>query len=436
MMLGTPMTGIIGTLILFALLALGVPIGVGLGLVGLVGTVIVIGLEPALIKSGVLLFDTMTRYELGTLPLFLLVAHLCFSADASRDLFDAAARMVGHRRGGLALASVGGCAAFGAVNGSSLATAATVGLVALPEMRQRGYSDSFATGTLAAGGTLGPLIPPSGALIVFGIIAEQSIGTLFTAAIVPAITQMLLYMAAIAIIVRLKPGIAPPGERYSWPERWAALKRIADLMVLITLVIAGIAVGWFTPSEAASVGVVGAMLIAARRRRLTRANVYRAVEETLRMSGMITLIIVGALIFSVFVSITGLADGIGDLVRGLHAGPVPTMIAVAVILLLLGSVLDGLALMLLATPILMPIATAMHLSPIWFGIFLIRAMEIGFVHPPIGMNLYVIHGIAPDVPLGKIFRGVVPFLLADLLHLLVIILVPTMVTFLPALLAK
>jgi tripartite ATP-independent transporter DctM subunit len=435
-MMGTPATGLTGVLILFGLLALGVPIGVALGTVGLVGSAIVLGFEPALIKSAVILFETMTRYELGTLPLFLLVAHLCFSADASRDLFDAAAKLLGHRRGGLALASVGGCAAFGAVNGSSLATAATVGLVALPEMRQRGYSDSFATGTLAAGGTLGPLIPPSGALIVFGIIAEQSIGTLFTAAIVPAITQMLFYMAAIAIVVRLRPGIAPPTERVSWAERWAALKRIIDLLALIALIIVGIAVGWFTPSEAASVGCVGAALIALRRGRLTRANVYRAMEETLRTSGMITLIIVGALIFSVFVSITGLTDGIAGLVKGLHAGPAPTMFVVAIILLLLGSVLDGLALMLLTTPILLPIAVSLHLSPIWFGIFLIRAMEIGFVHPPIGMNLYVIHGIAPDVPLGKIFRGVVPFLIADLFHLILIILVPTMVTFLPAVLAR
>jgi tripartite ATP-independent transporter DctM subunit len=435
-MTAAPAIGLAGVAILFAMLALGVPIGVSLGLVGLVGMALTLGLEPALIKSGVVLFDTVTRYELGTLPLFLLVAHLCFSADASRDLFAAAARFVGHRRGGLALASVGGCAAFGAVNGSSLATAATVGLVALPEMRSRGYADSFATGTLAAGGTLGPLIPPSGALIVFGIIAEQSIGTLFTAAIVPALTQMLFYMAAIAILVRLRPGIAPPTPRAGWPERWRALARIADLLLLIGLIISGIAIGWFTPSEAASVGCIGALLISARRRRLSWASLTRALEETLRTSGMITVIIVGALLFSVFVSITGLTDAIGNFLGALGTGPVVTMLIVAVILLLLGSVLDGLALMLLTTPILLPIVTSLHLSPIWFGIFLIRAMEIGFIHPPIGMNLYVIQGIAPDVPLGRIFRGVIPFLIADLIHLVLIILLPGMVMLLPGLLAR
>lgn len=430
------MIGTIGILCLFALLAFGVPIGVALGMVGIVGLATLLGPEPALIKSGVVLFDTMTRYELGTLPLFLLVAHLCFSAEASRDLFDAAARLVGHRRGGLAVASVGGCAAFGAVNGSSLATAATIGLVALPEMRGRGYAPEFATGTIAAGGTLGPLIPPSGALIVFGIIAEQSIGTLFTAALLPALTQMLLYLAAIGLLVRFRPDIAPPVPRASWAERRAALARVGDVLLLIAVVIVGITLGWFTPSEAASIGCVGALLIAARRRRLSRAVLYKAIEETLRTSGMITVIIVGALIFSVFVSVSGLTDALADLITGLGLGPKGTMVAVALVLLVLGSVLDGLALMLLATPILLPIAVSVHLSPIWFGVFLIRAMEIGFVHPPIGMNLYVIHGIAPDVPLGRIFKGVLPFLAADLLHLLLIILFPVMVTFLPGLLAR
>lgn len=435
-MIASPAIGLIGILILFGVLALGVPIGVALGLVGIGGTMFVLGVEPGLIKAGVITFDTMTRYELGTLPLFLLVAHLCFSADASRDLFDAAARLLGHRRGGLALASVGGCAAFGAVNGSSLATAATVGMVALPEMRSRGYSDSLATGTLAAGGTLGPLIPPSGALIVFGIIAEQSIGTLFTAAIIPALTQMLLYMAAIAILVRLKPEIAPPTPCASWQERFEGLARVIDLLLLILVMISGIALGWFTPSEAASIGCVGALLIAWRRGRLNRHTLFKALDETLRTSGMITLIVIGALVFSVFISITGITGAIGAFLEGLHAGPTVTMLAIAAILLLLGSVLDGLALMLLTTPILLPIVTGQHLSPIWFGIFLVRAMEIGFVHPPIGMNLYVIHGIAPDVPLGRIFRGVVPFLIADLFHLLMIILLPAMVMFLPGLLAR
>jgi tripartite ATP-independent transporter DctM subunit len=380
----------------------------------------------------VLLFETLTRYELGTLPLFMLMAHLCFAAGASRDFFDVAARFLGHRRGGLAIASVAGCAGFGSINGSSLATTATIGLVALPEMRQRGYSDALATGSVAAGGTLGQMIPPSGALIVFGIIAEQSIGTLFTAAIIPGLTQMLSYFLVIVLLVGMRPGIAPRLPRADWSVRLSALRRVVDIGVLVVIVTGGIAMGWVTPSEAAAVGATGAFLVCLLRRRLNRTTVYRALEDTLKTSGLIYLVIVGALIFAAFISVTGLTDAIGQSIAGLGMGPIGTMLLIAVFLLIIGSVLDGLALMLLTTPILLPLVTDLGLSPIWFGIFLVRAMEIGFVHPPIGMNLYVIQGIAPDVPLGRIFKGVVPFLGADLVHLVLLVLFPAIALGLPA----
>ncbi len=423
---------LLGICALLLLLVMGMPIGIGLGLVGLVGLITTLGLEPALIKAGVVFFETVTRYELGTLPLFMLMAHLCFAANASRDFFDVAARMFGHRRGGLAVASVAGCAGFGAINGSSLATTATIGLVALPEMRRRGYSDALATGSVAAGGTLGQMIPPSGALIVFGIIAEQSIGALFTAAIVPGLTQMLSYFLVIALLVQWRPGIAPRLPRASWAERRAALWRMLDIGILILAVIGGIAMGWVTPSEAAAVGAAGAFLVCIRRRRLSFDTLRRALEDTLKTSGLIYLVIIGALVFSTFISITGLTDVIGLGLRDLGMGPVGTMLLVAVFLLLIGSVLDGLALMLLTTPILLPLVTQMGLSPIWFGIFLVRAMEIGFVHPPIGMNLYVIRGVAPDVPLARVFKGVLPFLAADLVHLVLLVLFPVLALGLPA----
>ncbi len=434
MSFATPETGLVGVLILFVLLVMGLPIGAALGLVGIGGLALVLGFEPALIKSSVTLLHSASSYELGTLPLFLLMAHLCFSANASRDLFDAAASLIGHRRGGLASASVAGCAAFGSINGSSLATAATIGMAALPEMRRRGYADSLATGAVAAGGTLGQMIPPSGALIVFGIIAEQSIGTLFTAAIVPGITQFLFYLAVVAIVARLRPELAPPTPRVPWRERWAAVRRVADVLGLVFVVIGGIALGWFTPTEAASIGVAGALLLSAFRRRLTWRNLLHAFEETLRTSGMIYIVVIGAILFSVFVSVTGLAETLGMLITGAGGSPFVTVLLMALLLLLLGSVLDGLALMLLTTPILLPIIVHMGLSPIWFGIFLIRAMEIGFIHPPIGMNLYVIQRISGGVPIGEIFRGVVPFLLSDLLHLLLLILFPVIALGLPELL--
>lgn len=425
------MNGLLGVIALLTLLALGIPIGVAMGLVGLVGLTLLLGFEPALIKSGVLLFETYSRYELGVLPLFLFMAHMCFAAGASRDFFDAAAKFVGHRRGGLALASIAGCAGFGAVSGSSLATAATIGLVGLPEMRNRRYSDALATGSIAAGGTLGSLTPPSGAIIVFGILSEQSIGKLFTAALIPALTQAVLYMIVIVLLCHWRPSIAPPAPRAPWSERWSALLRVVDVAGLVTIVLGGIAVGWFTPTEAASIGATLSLLLCAWRKKFSLTALRKALADTLKTTGMLYTVIVGALIFAVFMSVTGLAEQVAALLAHFHGGPMLTMIIITLLLLVLGSVLDGLALMLLATPILLPIVVGLGLSPIWFGIFLIRTMEVGFVHPPIGINLYVIQNIAPDVPLTRIFKGVVPFLAADFLHIALLLAFPAMVLALP-----
>jgi C4-dicarboxylate transporter DctM subunit len=432
--MATAATGLVGVAVLFALLLAGVRIGIALGLVGVAGLAVVLGLEAAMIKGGVVVVETLTRYELGTLPLFLLMAQVFFAADASRDLFDAAARFVGHRRGGLAYAAVGGCAGFGTINGSSLATAATVGMVALPEMRSRGYADTLATGSVAAGGTLGQMIPPSGALIVYGIIAEQSIGTLFTAAIIPGVTQLLFYILVIWLLVRWRPDLGPTSPRASWRERAIALARIWDMMLLVALVIGGIAFGWMSPPEAAAIGAAGALVIAGIRRRLNRAMLREAFERTLETSGLILLVIIGALIFSVFVSVTGLPEAVAGAIDALGLGPLGTLLLIAIFLLLLGSVLDGLALMLLTTPILLPIVTDAGMTAIWFGIFITRAIEIGFVHPPLGMNLYVIQGVAKDVSIQRIFKGVLPFLASDFVHLLLLLLFPALVLWLPAVL--
>ncbi|HKU42921.1 MAG TPA: TRAP transporter large permease subunit, partial [Polyangiales bacterium] len=246
--------GILGLLGLLVLLGVGVPIAVAMGLAGLLGLAVLLSPEAALIKAGVVAFHSVSNYELGVLPLFVLMAHVCFASGATQKFFDAAAKMIGHRPGGLALASIAGCAGFGAISGSSLATAATVGLVALPEMRKQQYSPALATGCLAAGGTLGVLIPPSGALIVFGIIAEQSIGRLFAAAVIPGLSQALFYMAAIYALCKLRPQLAPPSPRSSWRERWVAMRGLSDISLLSVAVLAGILFGWFTPTEAASTG--------------------------------------------------------------------------------------------------------------------------------------------------------------------------------------
>jgi len=430
-MIAPELIGLIGILILLGLLAAGVPIGNSLALVGIGGLAVLISPEAALIKAGVVSFEVISKYELGVLPLFLLMAHLCFAAGASRDFFDVAAKFVGHRRGGLALASIGGCAGFGAISGSSLATVATISSVALPEMRKAGYHPGFASGALAAGGTLGSLIPPSGALIVFGIIAEQSIGKLFAAAIVPSMTQAISYLITIVILCAFRPALGPATARVPWGERLPALRKVADIFALILFVIGGLMIGWFTPTEAASVGVTGAMLLLVVRRKFSRAAVIEALRSTLRTAGMIYVVIIGALIFATFVSVTGITDALSGAVTDFHASPLVAILIMTLVLLVLGSFLDGVALMLLTTPIFLPIAEQLGYSPIWFGIYLVRTMELGFVHPPLGLNIYVIQGIAKDLSLGTIFRGVIPFLMADFLHLGAIILCPVMVLWLP-----
>ncbi|MET0389293.1 MAG: TRAP transporter large permease subunit, partial [Polyangiales bacterium] len=383
-------TGLVGIIGLLVLLSVGVPIAVAMGLAGVIGIAVLISPEAALIKTGVVAFHSVSNYELGVLPLFVLMAHVCFAAGATQRFFDAAAKLIGHRPGGLALASIAGCAGFGAISGSSLATAATVGLVALPEMRKQHYSPALATGVLAAGGTLGVLIPPSGALIVFGIIAEQSIGKLFIAALIPGISQALFYMFAIAVLCWLRPQLAPATPRATWAVRRRALYGLADIGLLSAFVLGGFMFGWFTPTEAASVGATGAFVLCALRRRLTWQTLVSSLQQTLRTTGMIYAVLLGAHLFSTFLSLSRIPERVSRFVVGLDAGPLVAVSAMAVVLLILGSFLDGLALMLLATPVFLPIALHLGLSPIWFGIFLVRAMEIGFVHPPMGMNVYVI----------------------------------------------
>ncbi len=434
-MISPELVGLIGVGVLLVLLAAGVPIGVGLILVGLGGLAVLISPEAALIKGGVVSFEVISKYELGVLPLFLLMAHLCFAAGASRDFFDVAARFVGHRRGGLALASIGGCAGFGAISGSSLATVATISSVALPEMRKAGYNPGFAAGALAAGGTLGSLIPPSGALIVFGIIAEQSIGKLFAASIIPAASQAAFYLVTIVLLCAVNPALGPATPRTPWRERLGALRKIVDLVVLIVFVLGGLMIGWFTPTEAASVGVVGALLLLVVRRRFSLAAIGEALRATLQTAGMIYVVIIGALIFATFISVTGMTEMMSGAVTDFHASPVVAIVVMTLVLLVLGSFLDGVALMLLTTPIFLPIAVQLGYSPIWFGIFLVRTMEIGFVHPPLGLNIYVIQGLAKDLSLGTIFRGIVPFLLSDFLHLALLIAVPALALWLPAVVA-
>ena len=423
--------GYIGFFVMLALLAIGTPIGFALGLVGFVGLGFLITWEAAVIKVGVIGFDIATNYELGVLPMFLLMAHVCFATGASRAFFDVAARFWGHRRGGLAMASVGGCAGFGAVSGSSLATAATMGLVAIPEMRKHNYAPALAAGSVAAGGTVGSLIPPSGMLIVYGILTEQSIGRLFAAGVLPGLTQALFYLFAIVIWCGFRPQLGPAVDKSSWKERWEALKKTSDISILIIFVIGGLLLGWFTPTESGALGAFGAVAIGLVRGKLTLSSFMKALVDTLQTTGMLYAIIIGAFVLSTFIAASGVTDQVSELILRGSASQLEILIGIMIVFFFLGMFLDGMAMMALTIPIFFPIIQNAGIHPIWFGILLVRTIEIAMITPPVGMNVFVIQGIAKDISLRTIFGGVMPFLAADILHLALLIAVPTLSLFLP-----
>lgn len=425
--------GIIGFVVLLLLLAGGLPIGFALGLVGFTGLTLLISLEASLIKVGVISFHMSSHYELGVLPLYLLMAHVCFSSGASRDFFNAASRLWGHYRGGLAIASVGGCAGFGAVSGSSLATAATMGLVSIPEMREKNYSPQLATGCVAAGGTVGSLIPPSGMLIVLGILTEQSIGKLFAAGVIPGITQALFYVVTIVIICRINPLLGPAVARAQWRERFIALSKIGDLTLLIIIVIGGLLIGWFTPTESGAIGALGAIVLGFAKRRLTFSALVNALFETLRTAGMLYIIIIGAFIFSTFIAASGLANVVSDWMLSGDHSTLTIILGILLVYFILGMFLDGMAMMALTIPIFYPITQSLGINGIWFGILVVRAIEIALITPPVGMNAFVVHGITKDIPLKTIFKGISPFLVADFFHVVLLISLPILALWLPSL---
>lgn len=424
------LVGLIGILLLVGLLLTGLPIAFSLGLVGLGGMAILLSPEAAVMKSAIIAFQTIKHYELGVLPLFLLMAHVAFATGASRKFYDAAAKCVGHRRGGLAMATVGGCAGFGAVSGSSLATVATMGSVAVPEMKKHNYDARLISGSVAAGGTLGSLIPPSGMLIVIGILTEQSIGRLFIAAVIPGLTQVLFYVIAIMILCRLAPMMGPVSPRHPWRERLIAVGNSIDMLLLIVLVIGGLLAGWFTPTESGAVGAAGAILLGLVKGQLTLDAMKDALHKALMTTGMLYAIIIGALVFTTFMAVSHIPDAIANHVITDNASTLWIMIGYMVTLLVLGTFLDGVAILTLTTAIFFPIVVASGIDPVWYAIITIRTLEVALITPPLGMNVYVLKSLAPDIPLHTIFRGTVPFLVADFFHLVLLFLVPATVLYL------
>lgn len=427
------LAGVVGICAMFGLLAFGMPIGFAMGLVGVLGFGLLISFHAAVIKVGVIAFDLATNYAIGTVPLFLFMAHVLFASGIGQDLYDFAARMLGHRRGGLAMATIGASAGFASVNASSLATTATMGLVALPEMRKHGYSLSLASGSVAAGGTIGSLIPPSGMFIIYGILTETSIGDMFAAGIIPGILLALFYMVTIAVRCALDPAAGPAGPRYGWGARLAGLKRTGDVIALFVFVMGGILWGWFTPTEAGAMGAFGALVIAGLRRRLSFASLRKAVYDTLRTTGMIFGILFGALVFNAFVTVTTIPLNLVDWVTHMDMPPLAVLLVVLVVYFFLGMILDASAMMTLTVPLFFPLITGLGYDAVLFGVLVVRMTEIALITPPVGMNVYVLAGVARDIPLPTIFRGTAPFVAADILHVALLLAVPALVLWLPSL---
>lgn len=408
---------------LVALLALRVPIGVAMFVTGAAGYVAFAGWPPLLSHLKTAAYARYSVYDLSVIPLFLLMSQFASRGGLSQGLFRAASSLIGHWRGGVALASIGACAGFGAICGSSLATAATMGQVALPELRRLNYQGSLATGTLAAGGTLGILIPPSVVLIVYAILAEQNIAKLFAAAFVPGVLAAAGYMLAIAIYVRLYPDAGPAGPRASWRERFATLAEVWPVLALFVVVLGGIYGGVFTPTEAAAVGVLGAGYFAVTRGRLRWAGLAQCLLATAESSAMIFLILLGADVLNVFLALTQMPQALAGWVGGAGLPPLAVLATILLVYLVLGCLMDSLSMILLTIPIFFPMVMGLDfygLDPtskaIWFGILALMVVEIGLITPPVGMNVYIINGMARDVPMAETFRGIVPFLLSDVVR--------------------
>jgi C4-dicarboxylate transporter DctM subunit len=430
-----PLTvGYIGIGVLIVFLFSGIPIGVAMGATGIAGMLLVAGPQAALGLLERIPYDTTANYTLSVVPLFILMGSFCFYAGISQDLYRALYRWIGHFRGGLAMATVAACAGFAAVSGSSLATAATMGTVALPEMKKYNYDDRLATGAVAAGGTMGILIPPSIILILYGVIAEQSIGKLFLAGFIPGVLEAIFYMITIYLLVLRNPASGPRGPRTTLSEKMFSFKDVWIVLVLFLVVIGGIYLGVFSPTEAGGIGAFGAFLFALGRGRLRWKNFFGSLLETGRTSAMIFVIVIGATLLGAFLAVTRVPYELADTVAALPVNRYVILILIIVVYILLGMIMDSMAMVLLTVPIFFPVITALNFDPIWFGIIIVRVTEIGQITPPVGINVFVLKGVAPDVPIGTIFKGIVPFFIADLFHVALLVAVPQLSLFLPSLL--
>ena len=416
---------------MWALILLLVPLGAAMGLAGLVGIAVIVGPLPALHAVATQTASLMSNLNLAVVPLFLMMGSFATAAGMSAEVYGLAHALLGHRRGGLAMATVAGCAGFGAVTGSSVATVATIGRIAMPEMRRRGYSVSLAAGSVAAGGTLGALIPPSAPLVLYAILTESSIGELFIAVLVPGIVTVLFYLAAIRLYAALAPDAAPAVPRAGWRARAAAFGRSWTIFVLFAVVIGGLYSGALTATEAASVGALGAFLLALARGGLRGGAFWRVMGETAAATAMIYLLIIGGAVFAFFVGLTQLPEALTAAFVAWDVAPLAVIFGLLAVYLLLGCVMDPFAIMVITVPIVTPLVLGLGYDIVWWGVIMVVVIEIGVLTPPIGLNVFVVKSVAGDVPLSDVFRGIAPFVAADAVKLVMLVLFPALVLFLP-----
>jgi C4-dicarboxylate transporter DctM subunit len=423
---------LVGLALLLFLSFMRIPIAFAMVAVGFAGMSMVIGMKGAMANVGQTAFDAAVNYELSVVPLFVLMGNFVTKARLSEELYDASNAFLGHRRGGLAMATVVACGGFSAICGSSLATAATMAKVAMPSMRKFGYDDGLAAGSIAAGGTLGILIPPSVLLVIYGILTQTSIGKLFAAGVLPGLMGILFYLLAVRGVIKFKPELGPAGERQDWSQRFKALSRVWGVIVLFAIVMGGIYGGVFTPTEAAGIGAFGGFIFALVRRAMTLRTFYEVLLESVGTTAMLFSVLIGALIFANFINVTDFPQALLDLAATFKETPWLVITAILVIYVALGCVFESLSMILLTVPIFFPLVMELGYDPIWFGIVVVVITEISLITPPVGLNVFVLRGVLPDVSTTTIFRGVTPFWIADLFRLALIVGFPTLSLWLPS----
>jgi tripartite ATP-independent transporter DctM subunit len=425
--------GLIGIVALFLFIFSRMPVGYVMAIIGFLGFGYLVSFDASLNLIAKDIFSVFGSYNLTVIPLFVLMGQLAYHTGISTRLFDAAYKWIGHLPGGLAIATIGACAGFAAICGSTNATAATMAATTLPEMKRYDYKPELATGVVAAGGSLGILIPPSVIFIVYGIMTEQSIGKLFIAGLIPGALLTILFILAIMIWTRLKPDLGPPGPKTTFREKMASLLGLAETILLVLLVMGGLFVGFFTPTEAGAVGAFGTLVLAMMRHTLSWKGLITSLFETTRISCMILVIVAGATIFGHFLAISRIPFDTANWISSLQLPPYAIMFMIILLYLMGGCFIDSLALIMLTVPIFYPVVTHLGYDPLWFGVIIVLITQIGVITPPVGINVYVVSGVARDVPLQIIFRGVIPLLIALVIGTFLLIPFPQIALFLPGL---